>query len=68
MATNDCDLLGGGISALDFANEAAGADNIESGDAKQALGVVDTLGLEDLGSDRDSRVNLERYVRYPGMR
>ena len=59
VSTNDGDVLVGWISAFDFGNEAGGTDNVESGDTKQPLRVVDALALEDLGNDRDSRVDLD---------
>ena len=57
MTTDNRDLLIGGVSALDLADEAGSADNIESGDTEKAAGVVDTLVLEDLGADGDGRVD-----------
>ena len=56
VTTDDGDLLIGGIGALDLGNEARSPDDIEGGDTKEALGVVDALGLEDLGGDRNSGV------------
>ena len=59
VTTNDCDVLGGRVSALDLRDEARRADNIEGGDTEEALGVVDTLRLEDLSSDGNGRVDLD---------
>ena len=58
VATNDGDggLLGV-LGAGDLGNEGLGADDVEGGDTEQALGVEDTLGLEDLGGDRDGGVD-----------
>ena len=58
MATDDGDVLVGGISALDLRNEAGRTNNIERGDTEETLGIIDALRLEDLGSDRDGRVDL----------
>ena len=58
VTTNDGDVLGGRVSALDLGDEARRADNIEGGDTEEALGVVDTLGLEDLSGDGDGGVDL----------
>jgi hypothetical protein len=58
MSTNNGDVLVGGVGALELGDEAGGADNIEGGDTEEALGVVDALGLEDLGGDWDGGVDL----------
>lgn len=58
VATNDGDVLVSGVGSLDLGDEAGGADDIEGGDTEEALGVVDTLGLEDLGSDGNGGVDL----------
>jgi hypothetical protein len=58
VATNDGDVLVGGVGALELGNEAGSADDVKGGDTKEALRVVDTPGLEDLGSDRDRGVDL----------
>ena len=58
VATDDGNVLVGGVGALVLGNKAGGADDIEGGDAEEALGVVDTLGFEDFGADGDSRVDL----------
>lgn len=57
VSTDDGDLLVLGVSLLNLRNEAAGADNVQGGDAKEGLGVVDTTGLEDLGTDGNGRVH-----------
>ncbi len=57
VATDNGDVLILGVGALDGGDEAASADNIEGGDTEESLGVVDTVGLEDLGADGDSRVD-----------
>ena len=58
MATDDRDgeLLGLSL-ASDASDEGLGADDVEGGDAEQALGVEDVLGLEHLGGDGDGRVD-----------
>jgi hypothetical protein len=58
VATDNRDALVSRIGALDLANEAAGADDIEGSDSEQTLRVVDALGLEDLGGDWDGGVDL----------
>jgi hypothetical protein len=58
MATDDGDVLVGGIGALDLRNKAGCTNNIECGDTEETLGVIDALRLEDLGSDRDGGVDL----------
>jgi hypothetical protein len=58
VATDNSDALISRIGALDLANEAASAHDVEGSDTEQTLGVVDALGLEDLGGDWDGGVNL----------
>ena len=58
MATDDGDVLVGGIGALDLRNKAGRTNNIERGDTEETLGVIDALRLEDLGSDRNGGVDL----------
>ena len=58
VATDDGDVLVGGVGALDLGDETGSTDDVEGGDTKEALGVVDTLGLEDLGADGDGGVDL----------
>lgn len=57
VSTHDGDVLRGGVGVLDLGDESRGTDDIESGDTKELLGVVDVLGLEDLGADGNSAVN-----------
>jgi hypothetical protein len=59
VTTNDGDVLSGGVGALELGDEARGTDNVEGGDTEEALGVVDALGLEDLGGDGDGGVDLK---------
>jgi len=59
VTTDDGDVLGGRVGALDLGDEARRADDIEGGDTEEALGVVDTLRFEDLSGDGDGGVNLE---------
>jgi hypothetical protein len=68
VATDDGDVLAGGVGALQLGDEAGSADNIESGNTKEALGVVDTLGLEDLGGDGDGGVDLWLLIAIPNFR
>jgi hypothetical protein len=58
VATDDGDVLGGGVGVLELGDEARGTDDVEGGDTEEALGVVDALGLEDLGGDGDGGVDL----------
>lgn len=57
VATDNGDVLVLGVGALDLGNESGGTDNIEGGDTEEGLGVVDTLSLENLLDDGDSRVD-----------
>ena len=59
VTTDDGDVLVGGVGLLDLRDEARGTDNVKGGDTEETLGVVDTLGLVDLGDDGDGRVDLE---------
>lgn len=43
-----CDLLVCGVGALELSDEAGGTNDVEGGDTEEALGIIDTLGLEDL--------------------
>lgn len=52
----DGQLLGLGL-ADNLGHKGLGTDNVERGDAKEALGVKDLLGLEDLGRDGDGGVD-----------
>jgi hypothetical protein len=58
VTTDNCDVLIRRIGPLYLRDEAGGTDNIERGHTKQALGIVDTLGLEDFGGNRDGGVDL----------
>jgi len=53
VATDDGDVLVGGVGVLELRDEAGGADDVEGGDTEETLGVVDALALEDLGGDGD---------------
>lgn len=48
VATDDGNFLVGRVGALNLRDEARGTYNIEGGDAKETLGIIDALGLEDL--------------------
>jgi hypothetical protein len=65
VATNDGDVLAGGVGVLELRDEARGTDDVEGGDTEEALGVVDTLGLEDLGGDGDGGVDLQLSISSP---
>jgi hypothetical protein len=65
VATNDGDVLVGGVGVVQLGDEARGTDNVEGGDTKEALGVVDTRGLEDLGANGDRRVDLIQLMPSP---
>jgi hypothetical protein len=67
VATDDGDVLAGGVGALQLGDEAGSADDIEGGDTEEALGVVDTLGLEDLGGDGDGGVDLWLLIAIPNF-
>jgi hypothetical protein len=58
VATDDGDVLVGWVSVLDLGDETAGADNVKGADTKEALCVVNTLGLEDFSADWDGGVDL----------
>ena len=62
VTTNNGDVLIGRVGVLQLRDEARSADNVEGSDTEKALGVVDTLGLEDLGGDGDGRVDLYQSV------
>lgn len=57
VATNNGDVLVGGVGTLELGDEARGTDDVEGGNTEEALGVVDTAGLEDLGNDGDGGVD-----------
>lgn len=58
VTTNNGNVLVGRVGVLDLGDEAGGTDDIEGGNTEETLGVVDTLGLEDLSGDGDGGVNL----------
>jgi hypothetical protein len=58
VATNNSDVLVCGIGSLDLGNESGGTDDVQCGDTKESLGVVDTGLLVHLGADGDGRVDL----------
>jgi hypothetical protein len=59
VAADNGDVLAGGVAVLELRDEARGTDDVEGGDTEQALGVVDALGLEDLGRDGHGGVDLD---------
>lgn len=58
MTANDWNVLVRRVGLLEFRDETRGTDDIEGGDTEQALGIVDALGFEYLGADRDGGVYL----------
>jgi hypothetical protein len=62
VASDDGDVLAGGVGVLELRDEARGADDVEGGDTEEALGVVDTLRLEDLSGDGHGGVDLRELV------
>lgn len=57
VSADDCDVLVGWVGLLELGDESGSPDNVKSGNTKETLWIVDTLGLEDLGSDWDGRVD-----------
>lgn len=57
MPSHNRDVFVSGIRALVLRDKTTCADNIEGSNAEETLGVVYTLGLEDLGADRYSAVD-----------
>jgi len=47
VSTDDGDVLVSRVGVLELGDEAGGADDVEGGDTKEALGVVNAPGLED---------------------
>ena len=68
VTTDDGDVLVAGVGLLDLRDEARGTDNVKGGDTEETLGVVDTLGLVDLGDDGDRRVDLDANQRKSTLR
>jgi hypothetical protein len=58
VTADDGDVLFRGVGVLELGDEARSADDVEGGYTEELLGVVDASGLEDLGGDRDGRVDL----------
>ena len=58
MTTDNDDGFVGGVCAFDGGDEAGGADDVEGGYAKEFLGVIDALGLEDFGGNGNGGVDL----------
>ena len=46
-----------GNESFDLANKCRGPGQVQGGDSKDTFGVVDTMGLEDLGGNDDGRVD-----------
>ena len=57
MTTDDSYVFICGVGRIELGDEAAGADNVEGGDTEELLGVVDILGLEDLGGDGNGGID-----------
>lgn len=62
VTTNNGDEFVGGVGVLNLGDEARSTDDVKGGDTEDALGVVDALGLEDLGDDGDGGVDLSLLV------
>ena len=60
MASDNRDDLVGRVGTGDFGDKTRGTDDVEGGDAKEALGVVDALGFENFGADWDGGVDLSK--------
>jgi hypothetical protein len=60
VTSNDGDVLISWVGLLDLRDEAGGADDVKGGDTEEALWVVDTGLLEDLGDNWDGGVNWVR--------
>lgn len=58
VTTNNGDLLISWVGVLDLRDEARGTEDVKGGNTEDTLGVVDVLGLEDLGNNWDGRVDL----------
>lgn len=58
MTTDNGDVEFAGVFlSNDASDESLGTDDVKGGDTEQLLGVEDTSLLEDLGSDRDCRID-----------
>jgi hypothetical protein len=62
VAANNGYVLVGRVGVAELGDEARGTDNVEGGHTEEALGVIDTLGLENLGGDGNGGVDLEPLV------
>ena len=58
VTTNNSDVLVCGIGSLDLGNEPGGADDVQCGNTKESLGVIDSGILVHLGADGDGGVDL----------
>jgi hypothetical protein len=69
VATNDGDVeLGGVRLANNSGGEGLGSDNVKGGDTEELLRVEDVVLLEDLGSNRDGRVDGVGDDEHKGVR
>lgn len=68
VTTDDGDLGVLGVGTLNLGQETAGTNDVEGGDTKEPLLVKDTSLLEDLGKDRDGRVDRVRDDGDHGLR
>merc|ERR1712106_1044819 len=57
VASNDGAIHVGWVNSLESSNKLIGTDNIQSGDSKDCLGVVDSGLLEHLGGNGDGGVD-----------
>ncbi|KAH3665147.1 hypothetical protein OGATHE_003962 [Ogataea polymorpha] len=60
VAANNGDVLVDRVGSSDFRQESRGSQHVQGGDTKQLLWVVDVLGLEHLGDNRNGRVDRVR--------
>ena len=67
MAANDGHVCVGWLRASNTREERRGTHNVKRGHTKEALGVIHTSTLEDLGNDRHGRVYRVRDDEHVGL-
>lgn len=50
------------VGSFDLRDEARGTNDVKGGDTEEALGIINTFGLVDLSTDRDSRIDLAHDI------
>jgi len=60
VATDNSYALISWIGSLQLRHKTGGTNNIERGDTKERLGIIDAFGLEDFSADGNRRVDLSR--------